>query len=322
MATYHPVFGRFDRHAAFDTPEFHVNFMGSRTRHAFERPLAEVVKAQGYRLRTVKSDPLMSSGRCVEYVEEGTLPSPLAEDYYEWIDVLEAIEEAGDSFNMIELGAGYGRWVINAAAAIQNFHGRRPSHLWLCAVEPSKQRIAWMREHFADNDVDPAAHRLIEAGVSADGLRCAFQSDTPATDGYGQTTIPVDWTSMRADAAGFYRKQQDGSTASFVMIPTVTVPDVIGDRIIDLLDIDVQGHEVAIIEPFIELIAQRVKRLHIGTHTAELHTRLGEIVAGAGFQMQREFLVNSNQPSEFGVIRLIDGLQSWINPALAGASRR
>jgi hypothetical protein len=39
------------------------------------------------------------------------------EEYFEWIDLLEAVAWARDRFTMLELGAGFGRWTARAAAA-------------------------------------------------------------------------------------------------------------------------------------------------------------------------------------------------------------
>ena len=39
------------------------------------------------------------------------------EEYFEWVDVLEAVVARAGMFTMLELGAGWGRWLANAAAA-------------------------------------------------------------------------------------------------------------------------------------------------------------------------------------------------------------
>ena len=37
-----------------------------------------------------------------------------SEEYFEWIDFLAAVKTARDRFVMMELGAGYGRWLMRA----------------------------------------------------------------------------------------------------------------------------------------------------------------------------------------------------------------
>jgi|SRR6185437_6466970 len=46
------------------------------------------------------------------------------EDIFEWADLLESVEASGDNFTMAYLGAGYGRWIVNAALAARQ--KRRP----------------------------------------------------------------------------------------------------------------------------------------------------------------------------------------------------
>jgi hypothetical protein len=46
------------------------------------------------------------------------------EEYLEWIDLLEAVANAQGKFTMIELGAGYGRWLVNAAVTLRQ---RKPT---------------------------------------------------------------------------------------------------------------------------------------------------------------------------------------------------
>src|SRR5271154_222622 len=51
--------------------------------------------------------------------ESPFLLSTPGEDYLEWIDIVEAVSSAKDRFVMFELGAGYGRWSINAMNALK-----------------------------------------------------------------------------------------------------------------------------------------------------------------------------------------------------------
>jgi hypothetical protein len=64
-------------------------------------------------------------------VAEGYLPDrhvetdypPFDEEYFEWIDLLEAITSAKGQFTMLELGGGWGRWTANAATALRHLGG-------------------------------------------------------------------------------------------------------------------------------------------------------------------------------------------------------
>ena len=43
------------------------------------------------------------------------LPKVNGLEYFEWLDLLHAVQDARDRFVMVELGAGYGRWAVRAA---------------------------------------------------------------------------------------------------------------------------------------------------------------------------------------------------------------
>ncbi len=70
---------------------------------------------------------------------------PVVDDvYFEWIDLLEAVVAAEQHFTMIELGAGWARWVVNAGMALRHF----PEITYQCiAVEAEPTHFRWMAEH-------------------------------------------------------------------------------------------------------------------------------------------------------------------------------
>ena len=47
--------------------------------------------------------------------------------------------------------------------------------------------------------------------------------------------------------------------------------------LVDLMDIDIQGAENVVIHPAMEMLNARVKRLHIGTHSPDIHSGLWEL---------------------------------------------
>jgi hypothetical protein len=92
-----------------------------------------------------------------------TFAVDLDEGLFEWIDLLEAIDSAKESFTMIELGAGYGRWLVAGAVAAWRV---RNLHVHLVGVEAEHRHFEMIRQHFFDNDLDPNAHTLFEAAIS------------------------------------------------------------------------------------------------------------------------------------------------------------
>ncbi|MFZ1993011.1 MAG: hypothetical protein WAU75_02800, partial [Solirubrobacteraceae bacterium] len=70
---------------------------------------------------------------------------PGAAELTEWQAVLDALEDASGRLTMIELGAGFGRFTVNAAAALRRY---RPElkHRFI-AVEAEPTHYKWMRQH-------------------------------------------------------------------------------------------------------------------------------------------------------------------------------
>ncbi len=68
---------------------------------------------------------------------------------------------------MVDLGAGFGRWLVKGATAVRQCHGDLP--IRLIGVEAEPTHFEWLKQHFNDNGLDPAQHELIEAAVDGAG---------------------------------------------------------------------------------------------------------------------------------------------------------
>src|SRR5579862_3003216 len=169
MTRHHPIFDRFSRTAAWDDGERRCNFLGALSQCAWEPQVTPT---------------LLSSGASALVDDDPTLPHPLSEDYYEWLDLLTAVVAAGPRMVMIELGAGYGRWAINCAMACRRVLGREPPAAWLIAVEGDQRRMGWLGEHVAMNglrDDGAVTCQLIQAVVGRDTGPAVFE-EGPLTD--------------------------------------------------------------------------------------------------------------------------------------------
>src|SRR5262249_45530077 len=102
------------------------------------------------------------------------------EEYFEWIDLLEAILLAEGRFTMMELGAGFGRWSARAALASEQ-HGIPYS---LVAVEAEPTHFAWLLQNLQDNRVKLDNCHCIQAAVTGQDGKIAFQVGNPRDD-YG-----------------------------------------------------------------------------------------------------------------------------------------
>jgi FkbM family methyltransferase len=246
---------------------------------------------------------------------------PFDEEYFEWVDILEAVDQASETFVMIELGAGYGRWCARAAAAVR----RKPNCRFHCvAVEAEPAHFRWIHDHFRDNDIDPRDHDLIWAAVGAQPGFVPFW--VGAADGwYGQAIsvekpppLPDLSTRRRLKARSVLGRPPVPSNddRSVTWIPCVTLADVIAPYPkVDLIDLDVQGAEYEVLASAIDLVNKRVRRLHIGTHSPEIEEQLRQLFTRHNWQMVNDYPCQSASQTPYGSIAFGDGVQTWVNPS-------
>ena len=230
------------------------------------------------------------------------------EEYFQWIDLVESVETAQESFGMIELGAGYGRWLVNAALALRQMN---QSKFKLIGVEAEPTHFSWMKQHFLDNAVDESGYRLIEAAVGADDGRAAFLTGDPS-HWYGQSTWPPETRTvipLRLKLA-FALIRGRIKTVNMVSLNTLLQTA----DMVDLIDLDVQGSELRVLAPAMKAVDLKVRRIHIGTHTTAAESGLRTLFQDLGWKSMFDFPSGSCSPTLWGNIAFQDGVQSWINP--------
>jgi FkbM family methyltransferase len=296
----HPVLESFGSWRGRVEPGWDVNFLGVRTRVAFfslYEQLADFSQA-----RDVEAGP----------------PVP-NEDYFEWVTLLEAAVEATDSFTMVELGAGWGKWIVNGVAALRAVNGDVPYHV--VGVESEPTHFRWMKQHLEDNDVDLRHATLIEAAVTRDDGHVWFHVGAPA-DWYGQAIAPEP---EAHDEPGLLERlrsrlgrrpappvERAVERVRAVSLRTVLEPF---DRV-DLIDVDIQGAEADALEPAAAELDARVKRAYVATHDPTNEDRLRTLFNGLGWSCLHDYPGNGISETPWGRIMFEDGAQVWINPRL------
>ena len=218
-------------------------------------------------------------------------PPPADAELFEWIDLLEAVTRARDVFTMLELGAGYGRWIVNAAAALRAYSGLRHS---LTAVEAEPTHFRWLELHCRDNDVDA---NLVQAAVAPTRGKVEF--------GVGR---PASWY-VQAIADGTW------SPESVVTVDAVALSDLLEplDRV-DLIHCDMQGAEAAVFEEAAPVVDAKVQRVHVGTHGPDVERRLRELFSSLGWANVNDYACGTSAETPWGRIEFQDGVQTWLNP--------
>lgn len=278
----------------------------------------------------------------LEVENRGEFPR-FSENYFEWIDLLEAVAAAKDRFVMFELGAGWGNWIVNAALAVQRYHGTLP--YTLVGVEAEPTHFKWMVQHLRNNGIDPSRHELIMAAVSdKDGTTYFPAGGNPAIS-YSQAIMDTAHTPSTAQyinhsVQSVFRKiptlVRTGRILDLkrisgwvhrtfmdpprsIQVKTVCLKTLLRsyDRV-DLIDMDVQGAEYSVLSAAREELDAKVKKVHVGTHGPgrQIEKNLRIFFHELGWENKYDFENTSRVETEYGPIQFSDGIQSWSNPKL------
>ena len=310
----HPIFDRFHWAPPRTDGAFQVNAIGARARMRFDRGLTP-------------GAPRTCDARCPR-------APALDEEYFEWIDMLSAVDgylsqpSPQKPFVFVELGAGYGRWTVNALCALRQRSPAAP--YFAIGVEADSVHFKWMGRNFRDNGIDLSRTKLINAPVSGSGKPVYFHTGDPES-WYGQAIVNQDYVrALRCDLAaqrtnnayvgkpgllarlGLSRKRYIAEVTSVTMAEILA--NVSGP--IDIVDMDIQGAESEVIESGADLLTSAVRRLHVGTHAVEIEQRLREILTPRSWVLQHDYSCLGLRATPYGDVSFVDGVQSWLNANL------
>lgn len=252
----------------------------------------------------------------------GFNPAPFIafnEEYFEWTDLFEAILSAGERFTFVEIGAGYGRWSSQAAAAARP----KGKAIRLALAEAEPQHVLWLHEHMADNDVAPADHHVVEAAIGDQRKRTRLSIGLPASDDgpkewFGQSISGWHEGDLHTPAGDYYgRPMTECGGFRFIEVDQTLLSDVLEPLdFVDLLDMDIQGGEAAAVGASLEALTAKVRRMHIETHNHEVEVALREQLTGAGWICLRDYECWATHDTPFGSAYFEGGVQTWVNPKL------
>jgi Methyltransferase FkbM domain len=258
------------------------------------------------------------------------------EFWFEAADWVLAAREARERFVMVTLGALYGYQAVGSHRALQRLN---PMPAKLVAVEPIPQNMEWVKRHMLDNGIDPDAHWLIQAAISdcnepvffpvgSPGLgaqNCVATNEKDARRRYfeefvaqGRTEEALrnlllrNTTGMEKDIIAGH-----GHMGEIKLISSVTLDDILGPfSRVDFLEADIQESEIVVFPPFIDLLKRKVRRIHVGTHGANVHRAMHDLFAGHGWEIVFSFAPETAYETSIGGFRTNDGILSVVNPAL------
>jgi len=229
---------------------------------------------------------------------ETAYPPPHA-GYFELVFVLEAALAGARAgrFHLMELGAGYGPWMVTAHQALRRLGA--DAEVRLTGVEMVPHHFEWLQQHFRTNGIDPARHRLIRAATSdRTGEGHYVPEPDPGWD-FGQRLREA----QARPAAGALRP---------VVVRTVTLTDLLADvDRVDLLHVDIQGHEERVLRHAIDAVDAKVERLIVATHSRRIHRGLRDLLRERGWVAVYDFGFRARARTEFGDVQFLDGLLAW-----------
>ena len=228
-------------------------------------------------------------------------------DAAEWMGTLRSVLEsrANGTFTIVELGAGWGPWLVGAATAAAHV-GIQTVHL--VGVEGAQSHFNFMLQHFRDNGFEPDVHTLIHGAVGV-------------ADGTAHFPIPSDPSGDWGGMADY-----DGKTGcnavvgprdeSFEEVRCVALTTLLGQfPRVDLIHCDVQGAEYDVLAAARDAIDARVRRVIVGTHSRRIEGDLLDFFAALGWRLEDEGVCKLVQPGGHGPIGITrDGYQVWANP--------
>lgn len=273
------VIRSFRAHAGPGSRGFVTDFLGTKTRIGFVRGLDAM------------------DGE----VEGHPIPGNFHAAADEWAGTLRSVLEADGEFVGVELGAGWGPWLTACAAACERRGVRRVK---LVGLEAAAGHVAFMRDHFPDNGLDPDLHTLLHGAAAAEDGYAEFPDlNDPALD-YGATLSVRDPLLHRVIGPSITR------------VRAYSIPTLLDEyRRVDLVHIDIQGSEADVVAAARPTLKAKVRRLVIGTHGRAVEQRLLEDLSADGWQCETDHPCRY-APHQGGLALAVDGCQVWRNPGV------
>lgn len=242
-------------------------------------------------------------GAMVGTVEAPPLPNNWHADLAEWGAAFRAVDLSGETFTMIELGCGWGCWMNNTGTAAR-LTGRK---VHVIGVEGDQTHVEFAKETLAVNGFSPEESTLVR-GIAAGIAGKALFPIQGEEGGWGSAPV-FDATDEQVEEAV--------SSGAFDILDMVPLAEVAaGHDVIDLLHIDIQGGETDLIANTLDILAEKVRYILVGTHSREIEGRIFDMLLSRGWVLDIErpamLALGSTRPHV-----TIDGVQGWLNPRLS-----
>ena len=171
----------------------------------------------------------------------------------EYWSTLYAAQTAQGRFVAVELGAGFGPWVVKSAIAARQFG---ITDIRLAAVEPDDGHFQMLQQHLTHHGLAPSSQRLLKGTVgAADSVSYFPILKEPSVDWGASAVTPEQYAKMKAEnAEPVDRIGQAYAEMKQYSLKTVMAPF----HQVDFLHMDIQGHELETVDGSIDDVNNKV----------------------------------------------------------------
>jgi hypothetical protein len=252
------------------------------------------------------------------------------------VDWVVAAREAHGRYTMITLGACYGAQAVGSQRALQLLN---PMPYKLVAVEPEPENYEWIIRHLRNNDIDPDGQWLIKAAISDNNAPVLFPVGWPGTGAQNCVStnesksrkIYADQLATSGRAGEALRNLLVHNTTGLrhrlvpdrdwegeiKLVSAVTLNDVLGPfDFVDYLEADIQQSEIIVFPAAAAALKRKVRRIHIGTHGADVHRSLLRMFQQQGWEIVFSYEPEGTHRGALGSFTTQDGVLTVRNPAL------
>ena len=247
--------------------------------------------------------PPLLSGREGE-VEGLPIPSNWHADIAEFGAALRAVDLAKDRFRVLELGCGWGCWLLNTGVAARN----RGLKIELIGAEGDEGHVAFANKACAENGFSNGDVRILHGVVGPKTGTALFPR---------QHVAGASWGLMPVFNATSPQIEQARTSGDHDILPILTLDAISSDgELIDLVHLDIQGGEASFIESCIDDLNRLVAYVVIGTHSREIEGRIMAIMFRYNWVLEIERPVIFGFGASGEPVTHVDGVQGWRNRTL------
>ena len=232
-------------------------------------------------------------------IDPPPLPANWHADVAEWGVALRAVDMATDTYRVVELGCGWGCWLLNTGVAAK----RAGLSVELIGVEGDLGHVRFAHEAMKTNGISEEEYRIVLGVAAASHGKALFPSGESGAS----------WGNAPVFGATPEQIGEAEASGSHDILEMFTLEDLALREPIDLLHIDIQGGETDYVRENIESLNRLVRRMVIGTHSRQIEGELMAFLLAAGWQLEIErpaiFILPEGRPHV-----TVDGLQGWVNP--------